>query len=154
MKGARRQYRIVVYRTWIGSGDEEYSTAWSPRKVFSSFAQAAKHAERYGPEPWKAFGLGPDDHWCEGGATMRDLCGKPSDDPFEPPYRCNQPGRTCREAFAVTRDSTLDRIEIQSRWVSPYETVVDVYPPAREGEETRRDAEQELDDWLAEGPDA
>ena len=89
------------------------------KKKLRSLAAAQKRSLLYGPEPWLAFGKGPDDDWCHGKASAENCAryGGP-DDPG-----CDETHSTAREFWAMRRaefSGKILRVWIEERTVSPW----------------------------------
>lgn len=123
MKGDRRQYRVMRRTEWPRDDGDTYLTV-SPDKrcKAGSLADARRRLLFYGPEPWLAFGKGPDDEWCC--ASSPCLIHKGADPEGE--FNCDAEHMTAREFFTRQRDAMFGEVIeawIEERTVSPWKRV-------------------------------
>ena len=121
MKGDRRQYRVMRRVEWPrDDGDTTESVSQDKRCKAGSLAQAKRRLLVYGPEPWLAFGKGPDDEWC----CAKSPCLGYKDEEFV----CDAEHVTAREFFTRQREAMFGKVIeawIEERTVSPWSRVTE-----------------------------
>ncbi len=89
------------------------------KKKLRTLAAAQLRSLLYGPEPWLAFGKGPNDEWCHGKASAEN-CTRYGD-PEDP--GCGETHSTAREFWNMRRaefSGKILRVWIEERTVSSW----------------------------------
>lgn len=120
MKGDRKQYRVMRRVEWpCDYGDTRETVSPDKRCKAGSLADAKRRLLAYGPEPWLAFGKGPDDEWCCAKTPCLGFAGDAGEE-FD---GCPAEHVTAREFFTRQREEMFGKVIeawIEERVVSPW----------------------------------
>ena len=125
MKGDRKQYRVVATVEWPFD-DGSYTVTKRGKRTYNSRAAAERNLLRYGPEPWLAYGKGPDDDWCHGLHRCDETQGSSREGYRE--FKCPHVHTTARDFFEGMRRKNPAKVldaHIEERTVSPWSRVTE-----------------------------